>query len=228
MHPVKVLKKKRDEGARWRRRRCTSHVLLGPNRIDCPEVCSNLRLVQSYASYSPRANFRESDLRERAIVANRDICANQFCPCKPTVPPSRYNSLFRGSVGDESEFIAYIVDVCGIIYEDELIITKLVSKCSMVFKEMYSEGRHWCFVERGLIWIFCEFEYIIVACYCCGIVLRGSYQYIMIFRKSSLLVYYFFFPSTGSFCISLHEISWEIVSRWGRIYTCERRKTLNF
>jgi len=59
-----------------------------------------------------------------------------------------------GVFGDESEFIAYVVDVCGIIYEDELIITKLVSECSTIFEGMYSEGRHWCFVERGLIRIF--------------------------------------------------------------------------
>lgn len=30
------------------------------------------------------------------------------------------------------------MDVCGIIYEDELIIIKLVSKCSMIFEGMHS------------------------------------------------------------------------------------------
>lgn len=58
--------KKRDEGARRRRRRCTSHVLLGPSRIDCPEVCSSPRLVWSYASYSAACGFS----REREILVN--------------------------------------------------------------------------------------------------------------------------------------------------------------
>lgn len=73
-------------------------------------------LVRSYASYSPRVDFRESDFRQRAIVGDRGDVAI-FARIGPAhvsrccVPSSRSNLLLRRSAGDESEFIAYIMDV---------------------------------------------------------------------------------------------------------------------
>lgn len=43
-----------------------------------------------------------------------------------------FQLAFR-SAGDESEFIAYIMDVRDIVSKNELIIIKLVSECPMIF-----------------------------------------------------------------------------------------------
>lgn len=138
--------KKRDEGARRRRRRCTSHVLLGPSRIDRPEVCSSPTLVIcvlfAVCRFSRERSSRTSDRRRRGIRANR-LCSREPIPAfYPRV--HAISLLFVRSAGDESEFIVYIIDVRGIIYEDELIITELVNKCSTMFEGI---GR-WCVVEK--------------------------------------------------------------------------------
>lgn len=85
----------------------------------------------SYASYSPRADFRESEVP----VADRgDVVAvlAQIGPAhvsRSCVSSFAFQVAFR-SAGDESEFIAYIMDVRGI--ENEFIIIKLMNECSMV------------------------------------------------------------------------------------------------
>lgn len=141
--------KKRDEGARRRRRRCTSHVLLGPSRIDRPEVCSSPTLVIcvlfAVCRFSRERSSRTSDRRRRGIRANR-LCSREPIPAfYPRV--HAISLLFVRSAGDESEFIVYIIDVRGIIYEDELIIIELVNKCSTMFEGI----GHWCVVEKRSI-----------------------------------------------------------------------------
>lgn len=82
--------------------------------------CGHMRLI------------RRVQIFAKAILAAILAAATRYSA--PSTPAFYLPRSFRRSAGDESEFIAYIMDdVRGITCEDELIIIKLVSKCSTMF-----------------------------------------------------------------------------------------------